>query len=148
MQIEVARWQGFCFGVRDAVRAIDEMTGTQGHAVATLGQVVHNPGIIERQASQGATVIETLAAAQERAVPVVITAHGVGPRVYDETRARNLEVIDTTCILVKRVHEVVKEWYNEGFQILVFGDARHPEVRGIVGWTDNTAIVQSHRGRR
>jgi 4-hydroxy-3-methylbut-2-enyl diphosphate reductase len=72
---------------------------------------------------------------------VVISAHGVGPKVTAEIKSRGLEVIDTTCPFVKRAQVTALKLTKAGFYTIVFGDVNHPEVKGILGWADGNGMA-------
>lgn len=151
MEIRKAKVLGFCVGVRRAVQIIEEEV--QKGPLETLGAVVHNPHVVERLEAQGARVIRSLDEAHSSRV--AITAHGVGEDTYRELQERELEVIDTTCPIVSRAQRAARKLAEEGFDVVIFGEADHPEVRGILGWTrgrgvatlDPEAPLKIHRRR-
>lgn len=132
MKIELARVYGFCPGVRRAVEMIEGHLAREGR-IATLGAIVHNARVVEVLASKGATVVKSLAEAQAPAV--AITAHGAGKEVYEEIKRRGLKLVDTTCPIVKRAQEAARELARAGYTVLIYGEEAHPEVRGILSWT-------------
>ncbi len=138
MQVKLAREMGFCFGVRRTLKQFDEM-GEDPNGVYTLGTLVHNPQVVEDLRRRGVHVIGDLAAASGGTV--TITAHGASPKSYEEAERRGLRLVDTTCPLVTKVQKIARDLYEAGHQVVVFGDANHQEVRGIVGWTEETALV-------
>jgi 4-hydroxy-3-methylbut-2-enyl diphosphate reductase len=138
MKIIRASEMGYCFGVRRAVEMM-EQEADRGLAIASLGSVVHNPQVVERLRERGVDVINTLDAIGDRRV--AITAHGVGPGVLEDARARGLEVVDTTCPIVTRAQQWAKRLLEDGFAVIVFGDPEHKEVRGILGWARGKAIT-------
>jgi (E)-4-hydroxy-3-methyl-but-2-enyl pyrophosphate reductase len=143
MEIVRARDMGFCYGVRRAVDMMQEAAAAQGE-IAALGSIVHNPLVVERLAERGIETVASLDAVGDR--PVAITAHGVGPDVFDAIQHRGLEVIDTTCPIVTRAQQWARKLTEEGYAVIVFGDPNHKEVRGILAWADGKAIaVQDER---
>ena len=72
---------------------------------------------------------------------VIIRSHGVSKDIYDEVKDNNLNVVDTTCPFVRKIHSIVNEFYDNGFIIIIIGDKNHPEVIGINGWCKNTAYI-------
>ena len=133
LQIELARVYGFCPGVRRAVEMIEEHLAREG-GVATLGAIVHNARVVETLSRKGATVAKSLEEVQASAV--AITAHGAGREIYEEIRRRGLDLVDTTCPIVKRAQEVARDLAREGYTVLIYGEETHPEVRGILSWTE------------
>jgi 4-hydroxy-3-methylbut-2-enyl diphosphate reductase len=133
-EVKMAKEMGMCFGVRDTLSMIDEAIKSREH-IDTLGTLVHNPQLVDKLSSQGIEVVEGLESA--KAPTVAVTAHGAAPEVYKRARAAGLELIDTTCPLVTRVHTTAKKLMQEGYWVIVYGDAPHPEVKGILGWANS-----------
>lgn len=137
MEIIRARDMGFCFGVRRAVNLM-EKAAEQG-PINSLGSIVHNPQVVDRLQTQGVTSVKTFDdVTQPR---VAITAHGVGPSIYQEAADRGLEVVDTTCSIVHRAQAAAKRLADEGFAVIIYGDPDHKEVRGILAWAGEYAIA-------
>ena len=139
MEILRAQAMGFCFGVRDAIEVVREI-GQSGTPVYTLGAIVHNPQIAEELERINVHVIDTLDDAPDGAM-VAITAHGAPPTLEEEALSRGFKIIDTTCPLVTRIQKTARDLVEQRYSVLVYGDARHKEVKGIVGWTDGKAKV-------
>ncbi len=142
LEIKKASNIGFCMGVRRAIDILERVAGEQG-GIETLGAVVHNQQVLRRLAERGVSVVNSVDAIQGSLV--VISAHGVSPQVIEEIRARRIEVIDTTCPFVRRAQVAARKLAESGFYTIVFGDASHPEVKGILGWANGkgTAIQDS-----
>lgn len=133
-EIKMAKEMGMCFGVRDTLKLIDEAGATR-QRIDTLGTLVHNPQLVEKLGAQGIQVVDAL---ESVAAPTVaVTAHGAAPEVYRNAQAIGLELIDTTCPLVTRVQQLAKHLMEEGHWVIVYGDAPHPEVKGILGWANS-----------
>lgn len=130
---------GFCFGVRDAIDVVREL-GEGGTPVYTLGAIVHNPQVAEELEDVNVHVIERLEDAPDGSV-VAITAHGAPPDFQEQAEKRGLKVIDTTCPLVTRIQKTALDLVNSRHSVLVYGDANHKEVKGIVGWSGGKAKV-------
>lgn len=139
MEILRAQAMGFCFGVRDAIEVVRDL-GQSGTPVYTLGAIVHNPQIAEQLEEINVHVIDDLADAPPESV-VAITAHGAPPRLEEEALARGLKLIDTTCPLVTRIQKTAAGLVAQRYSVLIYGDAKHKEVKGIVGWTGGKARV-------
>lgn len=130
---------GFCFGVRDAIEVVEDL-GRAGTPVYTLGAIVHNPQIAEALEKVNVHVIDELDDAPPNAI-IAITAHGAPPNLHDEAERRAMKVIDTTCPLVTRIQKTAYDLVQQRYSVLVYGDASHKEVRGIVGWSGGKAKV-------
>ncbi|MGH2443787.1 MAG: 4-hydroxy-3-methylbut-2-enyl diphosphate reductase [Chloroflexota bacterium] len=139
MQIMRAHSMGFCFGVRDAIEIVREL-GESGTPVYTLGAIVHNPQIAAELEKIQVHVVDSLHEVPANAL-VAITAHGAPPDLQEEAEARGLRVIDTTCPLVTRIQKTAADLVKQRYSVLVYGDANHKEVKGIVGWSDGKARV-------
>jgi 4-hydroxy-3-methylbut-2-enyl diphosphate reductase len=130
---------GFCFGVRRAVTIIETELEENG-PLCTLGAIVHNTHVVESLASKGARLVRRLDEVPTNGA-VAITAHGAGEETYAEIKRRNLRLIDTTCPIVRRAQETAARLVKEGFFIILYGEAEHPEVKGILSWTAGQGMV-------
>ncbi|MGB2884732.1 MAG: 4-hydroxy-3-methylbut-2-enyl diphosphate reductase [Dehalococcoidia bacterium] len=136
MEIERASEMGFCFGVRRAIELVEKAAGERG-PLQTLGALVHNRQVVDRLELCGVSVAASLDELQGNIV--AIASHGVGPEGMEQVRIRGFEVIDATCPFVRKAQVVAKRLGKAGFWVLVFGDAAHPEVRGVLGWAGENA---------
>jgi 4-hydroxy-3-methylbut-2-en-1-yl diphosphate reductase len=131
--VRITREIGFCFGVKRALNLLEKAAKTYPE-IDTLGALVHNEQVLARLKSQGITVVNNPAEIKHGVV--AISAHGVGARVESELAAKNVVLIDTTCPDVKRAQKVAQDLAQNGFWVVVFGDAEHSEVKGLLGWTN------------
>ena len=139
MQIILAKTAGFCFGVNRAVKLTYELL-EQGRPVATLGPLIHNPQVVEDLESKGAVTCDSVDDVPD-GYEVVIRSHGVGQSVYDKISTRRLAYHDATCPFVTKIHKIAARAGAEDAMLLVAGDAKHPEVQGIVGHTTGKVEV-------
>ena len=139
MQIILAKTAGFCFGVNRAVKLTYELL-EQGRPVATLGPLIHNPQVVEDLESKGTITCDSVDDVPD-GCEVVIRSHGVGQSVYDKISTRRLAYHDATCPFVTKIHKIAARAGAEGAMLLVAGDAKHPEVQGIVGHTTGKVEV-------
>ena len=139
MQIILAKTAGFCFGVNRAVKLTYELL-EQGRPVATLGPLIHNPQVVEDLESKGAITCDSVEDVPD-GYEVVIRSHGVGQSVYDKILTRHLAYHDATCPFVTKIHKIAARAGADGAMLLVAGDAKHPEVQGIVGHTTGKVEV-------
>lgn len=138
VHIEKARQLGFCFGVRRALKILDK-AAREHKTLATLGPIVHNRTVVNRLAKQGIAVTNDLE--QFKGKTIAISSHGISPQTSSQIKSRNLDVIDTTCPTVRSAQKAVKELVTTGFGVIIFGEAVHPEVRGLLGWAGEKAIA-------
>ena len=137
--IRIAKRTGFCYGVREAIDKAKEASAA-GKATHTLGQVVHNEGVVNDLQSMGIRTVETLDDVDHGAA-VVIRAHGVRPEVMDRATARGLEVIDGTCTWVIQEQRELVKLVDEGYTIVLLGTPKHPEVVGLLGLAPDAIVV-------
>jgi len=144
MLVEVDKRSGFCFGVRNAVE-IAEKALAKGERVFSLGPIVHNDIEVERLASLGLTSVNHDEFKQLKNCKVLIRAHGEPPETYEIADKNNITIIEATCPIVKRLQSRIKETWLEtrvsGGQVVIFGKAGHAEVVGLLGQTDNEAVL-------
>ena len=138
MQIEKASEMGFCTGVRRAIDIL-ERTARRLGPLETLGPVVHNQQVIDRLATAGIHVAESLDRLQGNIL--AISSHGLGPEVKEEIESRGLQMIDTTCPFVRRAQVAARRLADAGFFVIVFGEESHPEVQGVLGWARGKGIA-------
>lgn len=144
MEVKLAKYAGFCFGVKRAVDTVYERVDT-GRRIYTYGPIVHNEEVVKDMEAQGVSVIKNEEALDdfnpEPDSLVVIRAHGVTKREYDKLTAKGFEIIDATCPFVKKIHNIAIEQETLGRQVLIAGDPEHPEIKGIVGWCNGPVKV-------
>jgi 4-hydroxy-3-methylbut-2-enyl diphosphate reductase len=138
IEVEKARELGFCFGVRRAIRIVETAT-KKNKEIATLGPIVHNRLVVAKLAEMGVKVIDELDQLQDGII--AITTHGVPPQLLSQIEARKLRVIDTTCPIVRSAQKAAKKLAEAGLSITIFGEATHPEVKGLLGWAGSNAIA-------
>ncbi|HJP89274.1 MAG TPA: 4-hydroxy-3-methylbut-2-enyl diphosphate reductase [Candidatus Limnocylindrales bacterium] len=138
-EIRIAKRTGFCYGVREAIDKAKEASAA-GKATHTLGQVVHNEGVIRDLQSLGIETVDTLDDVDHGAA-VVIRAHGVRPDVMERAAERGLEVIDGTCTWVIQEQKEIVRLVDEGYTIVLLGTPKHPEVVGLLGFAPNAIVV-------
>ena len=138
-EVRIARRTGFCYGVREAIDKAKEAAAA-GKRTHTLGQVVHNEGVIAQLQAQGIQTVDTLDQVLE-GTAVVIRAHGVRPEVLARAESRGLDVIDGTCTWVIQEQREIKKLVDEGYSIVLLGTPRHPEVVGLLGFAPDTLVV-------
>lgn len=139
MKILKAKTAGFCFGVDRAVKLTYQLA-EEGHKVATLGPLIHNPQCVADLESKGVVTAAGLEDVPD-GYEVVIRSHGVGADVYAAIAEKGLILHDATCPFVAKIHRIAKRASDEGKTLLVAGDKTHPEVQGIVGHTKGEVFV-------
>lgn len=140
MEIKVAKNAGFCFGVKRAIDNAYELAKKKNKKIFTFGHIIHNKQVISDLEKVNVFCIDDLSKV-DRDSFIIIRAHGVPKRVYDYLSEENIEFADLTCPFVKKIHRIVEENYLLGKQIVVIGKKDHPEVTGINGWCEDSAII-------
>lgn len=144
MEVVVAKSAGFCFGVKRAVETVYAEI-EKGKKIYTYGPIIHNEEVVKDLEKKGVVVLESeeeLKALKEGTV--IIRSHGVEKRIQRLIEDNGLECIDATCPFVKRIHRIVEEAGKDNKEVVIAGNSGHPEVEGIVGWTDaDTTILES-----
>ena len=139
MSVVLAKSAGFCYGVRRAVE-LAERTAEEGRPCVMLGSIIHNKDVIARLAEKGLTAVERPEDVPEGSA-VIIRSHGEGRAVYDQLRARGVEILDATCPNVTRIHQIVAQAEEMGRQPVIVGTPDHPEVTAIAGWCSHPVVV-------
>jgi len=140
-KVEVAKTAGFCFGVRRAVD-IAEKLGHDGVCACTIGPIIHNAHVVEHLKTLGVPSVDSVNDVPEGS-RAIIRSHGVPKSVYDELDKRGIEYTDATCPYVMRIHNIVREKSEQGYEVIIVGKRSHPEVLGIAGQCERAEIVGS-----
>lgn len=140
MKVSIDKNSGFCWGV---VRTVDiaEEVMAESPELYSLGPIIHNPMEINRLKEKGLETITRGDFGKLKGKKVLIRAHGEPPSTYALAREHGIELIDATCPVVTKVQERIRKFYDKGYQVVVFGKKDHAEVIGLVGHTNNEAIV-------
>jgi len=138
MRIEKTEETGFCFGVKRAIDMLEKMVAERG-GVETLGALVHNQQVLQRLAGIGVGVAESVD--DIKGDMVAISSHGVAPEVAEQLKARHIGIIDTTCPFVNRLQNAARRLAQGGFFIVIYGNADHTEVRGVLGWAEGKGLA-------
>jgi 4-hydroxy-3-methylbut-2-enyl diphosphate reductase len=139
MEIFISKNNGFCRGVK---KAVDTALSVNPQNTYVLGEIIHNPDVVEQIHKHGLTVVNSLSEVPNGAT-VIFRSHGVPLSHYAECSERNIQVIDCTCKFVNQTQKIVKAQYELGKRIVIVGEINHPEVIGLCGWCENSAFVVS-----
>lgn len=138
MKVIVAEKCGFCPGVRNAI-SIAEKILAQKNDVYSLGPIIHNKDMVRRLAKTG---LETVDSVKEiRSGTVLIRSHGAAPEQIAKLKKKGLNIVDATCVLVKRVQQIARELDKDGYKVVVIGDENHPEVQAVVGCAVDVVVA-------
>ena len=140
MNIYRGKHCGFCFGVQ---RAVDVALKLKGENNFILGDLIHNEIVNAEIAKNGVKVLKSIDEINnlKEGQTLLIRTHGEPCSTFEKAKELKLNVIDCTCPFVKDIQNIVWEKYNEGYKIVIIGSSDHPEVVGINGWCNNTALI-------
>lgn len=138
MKVIVAEKCGFCPGVRNAISMAEKIVSDKD-TVYCLGSIIHNKDVVERLARSGLKTVDSID--QIDSGTVLIRSHGAAPEEIRKLRESGLEIVDATCVLVKRMQKIASKLEQEGFKLVVIGDANHPEVKAVVGCVGDVEVI-------
>jgi len=149
MKVIVAENCGFCPGVRNAISIAEKILAparrsghegqATGHVVYSLGPIIHNSDVVQRLAKAG---LKTVASVKQiPAGTVIIRSHGAAPKQIAELKEKGVNIVDATCVLVKRVQRIARELGRGGYKVVVIGDENHPEVQAVVGSAKDVVVI-------
>ncbi|NTV49516.1 MAG: 4-hydroxy-3-methylbut-2-enyl diphosphate reductase [Geobacteraceae bacterium] len=138
MKVTLAKQAGFCFGVKRATQLAFEAAG-KDQKTYTLGPIIHSPQVVGKLENLGIRALDSLDGLEQGTI--IIRSHGVELKEIDEAQQKNLNIVDATCPFVKKAQKHVKELSEEGYNVVVVGDAEHPEVQGIVSYGGEKVFV-------
>ena len=139
-KIVLATPRGFCAGVDRAIHVVEKAIEKFGTPIYVRHEIVHNKFVVDTLKDKGVVFVDELDQVPEGSV-VIFSAHGVAERIYEEAKARNLQVLDASCPLVLKVHFSAKRHFNAGRHIILIGHAGHAEVEGTLGQLPEGAIT-------
>ncbi|HCB93594.1 MAG TPA: 4-hydroxy-3-methylbut-2-enyl diphosphate reductase [Selenomonas sp.] len=138
MEVILADYLGFCYGVKRAIKIARENASVDGRA-CTLGPIIHNPQMVERLRREGVGTVDSLDELQDGTV--IIRSHGVGPEIYEQANRMSLNLVDATCPHVRKAQLSAKSLVDEGYQVIIVGEKEHPEVKSIFEWSSHKALI-------
>lgn len=138
MKINLAKSAGFCFGVRRAIKIAFDIAKSNTN-IEMLGDIVHNEDVVKEIEKIGIKKIKRLKKGKNKTL--LIRAHGTPIETFKKAHSLGYKVLDATCPMVKEIHEIARQSEQKGYKIIVIGDKKHDEVRGIIGQLKNEAIV-------
>ena len=133
IEVRLASQLGYCSGVSQAIeQAIEYGDEPRTGMAYSLGTVAHNEHVVELLRNHGVQPI-SLDEMRDRS-RVIITAHGAPPEIYERIEHQHCAFLDCTCPIVLKVQERVVELESHGYDVVIFGDPDHQEIKGLVGW--------------
>ena len=139
MKVIVAEKYGFCAGVRNAISTAEKVLAERGR-VYSLGPIIHNPAVVERLAQKGLVTVDNIEQIPVGAT-VLIRSHGAASEEIAHLNQKNVDIVDATCVLVKRMQQIAVQMEDQGYKVVIVGDQNHPEVQAVVGCTSGAVVV-------
>lgn len=141
MEILRAKNSGFCFGVRRAINKANELIkNTKTEEIYMLGEIIHNPQVIKDFKKKGVQIVNEVSLVPCKKY-LITRAHGISSYEKEIARQRNIRIIDTTCPYVKKLHQIASLLNKENYQLYIFGDKDHPEIKSLLSYNNTNAIV-------
>jgi 4-hydroxy-3-methylbut-2-enyl diphosphate reductase len=141
MEIITAKRAGFCFGVKRAIDITFDIAKEHREGVYTLGPIIHNPQVIEKLEHEGIAPLEISDLDNRPIRSLIIRTHGIPCHLYDKIASLGIRIIDATCPFVKNAQHYAKLLKENGYQVVILGDKDHPEVKGIMSYAGDDALV-------
>ncbi len=143
MKIEVVKPFGFCSGVRRAMH-LTESALKNYKCVYCYGELIHNEGAVEDLRKKGLFILSSLDDLNSKNdSALIIRTHGTSPEVYNSLKNRNINLIDATCPIVKKIQMLCMKYSSKDYKLLIFGDENHEEVKSLLGFSSGKAVVIS-----
>jgi 4-hydroxy-3-methylbut-2-enyl diphosphate reductase len=140
MKVVVAEKCGFCLGVKNAI-TLAKKTLQDHQKVYSLGPIIHNKEVVEELSEAGLETVDSIDDISSGTV--LIRSHGATKEQLQRINDQGLEVVDATCVLVKRLQKLSHKLNEDGYKVVIIGDENHPEVQAVVGYADNVAVIGS-----
>ena len=145
MDVYRAKTAGFCMGVSLALQKLNSALERKGNdcapaRICTLGPIIHNPQVLADYESRGVACVKEASQLHPGDV-AVIRAHGITREVEEQVKQSGAEIVDATCPKVKKAQLSIAKATANGATLLLFGEADHPEVRGLVSYACGPAHV-------
>jgi 4-hydroxy-3-methylbut-2-enyl diphosphate reductase len=145
MEIIIADKSGLCYGVKRALQLALTTRRRKNGRVLTLGELIHNPMAIASLKKKGIQAVRDPGSIREGTV--IIRSHGVAPAVYKALKKKRVEIVDATCPIVKKIQGLVEGLARKGEEIIIVGNPAHPEIQGLVGYSDGRGRIIEDEGQ-
>lgn len=152
MKVTLSKYAGFCDGVERAYKIVSEIATNPSvkRPVFVLGSLVHNKDVVEKIENLGINKIDFDGEVEKIAKRInkkigtlIITAHGIGPKIFEIAKERGIDIIDTTCPKVVKVQRLAQIFFGRDHQVIIIGERKHKEVQGIHRWAKKKSLIVS-----
>lgn len=138
MRVYLPQKMGFCFGVKEAIARVEQELKNKDKGIYSLGDLIHNPQVMEQLMAKGLKVISDLSEVKEG---IVFTrAHGTDHNLIKQAKKRGIKVIETTCPYVLRVQKIARSLSEQSYPIVIIGSREHPEIKSLIANTPGKKI--------
>jgi len=153
MKVTLSKYAGFCDGVERAYKIVKEIAKKPNvkKPIFVLGSLVHNKDVVENIEKLGVRRVEFDGKVEEivekidnKIGTLVVTAHGIGPKIFEIAKKKGIDVVDTTCPKVAKVQRLAKVFFSRNHQVIIIGESRHKEVQGIHRWAMKKSLIVSN----
>lgn len=138
--INIAKTAGFCGGVSTSINKTKEYLNTYKNLYC-LGELVHNKEVVTSLTNNGLKVVNSLDEVEDNS-NVILRAHGVPKKVYEEAANRNINLLDLTCPKVLKIHKEIKEYSDNNYFVILIGSKTHPETIGSISYANNGYVIE------
>jgi (E)-4-hydroxy-3-methyl-but-2-enyl pyrophosphate reductase len=142
MKVRLAKKAGFCMGVRRAMELALEAGYHYPDPVFTYGPLIHNPQVLSMLEKKGIHILDPVD--DRDSGTIIIRAHGIPPQEHERLKKTGLTIVDATCPRVIKVQAIIRRYAQEGYTSIIVGDRDHPEVIGLLGFSQDKGIVLTH----
>jgi (E)-4-hydroxy-3-methyl-but-2-enyl pyrophosphate reductase len=142
MKVRLAKKAGFCMGVRRAMELALEANYHFPDPVYTYGPLIHNPQVLSMLERKGIRILDPVE--DQQTGTIVIRAHGIPPQEHERLKKSGCTIVDATCPRVIKVQAIIKKYAQDGYTPIIVGDRDHPEVVGLLGFSQGKGIVLTH----
>ena len=139
MEIIIAKNSGLCYGVKRALKIARQTRLQKNDQVFTLGDLIHNPQVITDLKKLGIHSVDNMNAI--KVGTVIIRSHGVSPEIYRMLEKKQIEIVDATCPIVKKIQKLVASLAEEEEEIIIVGNKEHPEIKGLIGFSKGKGTI-------
>jgi 4-hydroxy-3-methylbut-2-enyl diphosphate reductase len=141
LKIELAKQHGFCFGVKRAIKIAEEYQNSY-----TFGPLIHNNLEIERLKKSFNVGLKENIKSFSTGDKLIIRTHGIEKKNLQYLKDNKIEYIDATCPFVTKPQEIVRDMSRDGYEIVIFGDSSHPEIKGVMSYSESkTHVILSYQ---
>ncbi|MFA6790309.1 MAG: 4-hydroxy-3-methylbut-2-enyl diphosphate reductase, partial [Parcubacteria group bacterium] len=154
MKVTLSKYAGFCDGVERAYEIVKEIAKKPDikRPIFILGSLVHNEDVVESIEKMGIGKIDFDGKVEEitkkidkKIGTLVITAHGIGPKIFEIARKKGVDIVDTTCPKVIKVQRLAQAFFGRNHQVIIIGEEKHKEVQGIHRWARRKSFIVSSK---